>query len=530
MKQTPNYRDDDNASRMKTIRINPADNVAVAIEALKAGETIDIDGQRITLNNDVPAGHKILLSDLVEGENVIKYGYPIGHLKEDHKQGDWICHDHIKTNLSGLLDYEYHPVSKEELTNPSYEEWFPKEQLTFQGYRRKNGEVGIRNEVWIVPTVGCVNGIVNQLAQQLTHELHNSASPLYQMLPPDAEHLRIVAYPHNYGCSQLSEDHENTRKVLRDLVLHPNAGAVLVVGLGCENNQPDQFEQLLGDYDKERIRFMVTQKVEGDEVEEGMKILRELYAIAARDKRTSIPLSELRVGLKCGGSDGFSGITANPLLGVFSDFIVSQGGTTVLTEVPEMFGAETILMNRCETTELFQQTVKLVNDFKQYFLSHGEPVGENPSPGNKQGGISTLEEKALGCTQKCGKSAVKGVLPYGERLSKKGLNLLSAPGNDLVASTALASSGCHIVLFTTGRGTPFGTFVPTLKVSTNSTLAKNKPTWIDFNAGTIVEGESMEEVFKRFMQTIINVASGEQTWNEKKNYQEIAIFKNGVTL
>ena len=515
---------------MKTIRINPADNVAVAIEALKAGETIDIDGQRITLNNDVPAGHKILLSDLVEGENVIKYGYPIGHLKEDHKQGDWICHDHINTNLSGLLDYEYHPVSKEELTNPSYEEWFPKEQLTFQGYRRKNGEVGIRNEVWIVPTVGCVNGIVNQLAQQLTHELHNSASPLYQMLSPDAEHLRIVAYPHNYGCSQLSEDHEHTRKVLRDLVLHPNAGAVLVVGLGCENNQPDQFEQLLGDYDKERIRFMVTQKVEGDEVEEGMKTLRELYAIAARDKRTSIPLSELRVGLKCGGSDGFSGITANPLLGVFSDFIVSQGGTTVLTEVPEMFGAETILMNRCETTELFQQTVKLVNDFKQYFLSHGEPVGENPSPGNKQGGISTLEEKALGCTQKCGKSAVKGVLPYGERLSKKGLNLLSAPGNDLVASTALASSGCHIVLFTTGRGTPFGTFVPTLKVSTNSSLAKNKPTWIDFNAGTIVEGESMEEVFKRFMQTIISVASGEQTWNEKKNYQEIAIFKNGVTL
>ena len=275
---------------------------------------------------------------------------------------------------------------------------------------------------------------------------------------------------------------------------------------------------------------MVTQKVEGDEVEEGLKILRELYAIAAQDKRQAIPLSELRVGLKCGGSDGFSGITANPLLGVFSDFIVSQGGTTVLTEVPEMFGAETILMNRCENTNLFQQTVSLVNDFKQYFLSHGEPVGENPSPGNKAGGISTLEEKALGCTQKCGKSAVKGVLPYGERLTEKGLNLLSAPGNDLVASTALASSGCHIVLFTTGRGTPFGTFVPTMKVSTNSTLAKNKPTWIDFNAGTIVEGEPMVEVFHRFVQKVIKIASGEPTWNEKKNYQEIAIFKNGVTL
>ncbi|MBQ9640797.1 MAG: altronate dehydratase [Bacteroidaceae bacterium] len=504
---------------MKTIKINPADNVAVAIEPLKAGETLTVEGQQVTTTGDVPAGHKILLYDLRAGENVVKYGYPIGHLKEDHQAGDFICDANIKTNLAGLLDYQYEPVPAAALTNPAYAEWFPKEQLTFKGYRRKNGDVGIRNEVWIVPTVGCVNGIVNQLKNQLEREVG---------VGPDK--LRIVAYPHNYGCSQLSEDHENTRLILRDLVLHPNAGAVLVVGLGCENNQPDKFEELLGDYDHERIRFMVAQKVQGDEVEEGMRILRELYALASKDERTDVPLSELRVGLKCGGSDGFSGITANPLLGVFSDFIVSQGGTTVLTEVPEMFGAETILMNRCKTPELFGQTVKLVNDFKQYFLSHGEPVGENPSPGNKAGGISTLEEKALGCTQKCGKSAVCGVLPYGERLRVKGLNLLSAPGNDLVASTALASSGCHIVLFTTGRGTPFGTFVPTMKVSTNSTLAQNKPTWIDFNAGTIVEGEPMRDVFHRFMQKVIAVANGEPTWNEKKNYQEIAIFKTGVTL
>ena len=505
---------------MKTIRINPADNVAVAIQPLKAGETVNVEGTVVTVTTDVPAGHKLLLCDLKAGANVIKYGYPIGHLKEDHRQGDFICDRHIKTNLSGLLDYKYQPVPSSALTNPAYAEWFPGEQLTFRGYRRKNGDVGIRNEVWIVPTVGCVNGIVNQLKAQLEREVGTSSD----------DSLRIVAYPHNYGCSQLSQDHENTRLILRDLVLHPNAGAVLVVGLGCENNQPDKFRELLGDYDQERIRFMVAQQQEGDEVEAGMRILRELYALASRDERTDIPLSELRVGLKCGGSDGFSGITANPLLGVFSDFIVSQGGTTVLTEVPEMFGAETILMNRCQSAELFQQTVSLVNDFKQYFLSHGEPVGENPSPGNKAGGISTLEEKALGCTQKCGKSAVRGVLPYGERLKVKGLNLLSAPGNDLVASTALASSGCHIVLFTTGRGTPFGTFVPTLKVSTNSTLAQNKPTWIDFNAGTIVEGEPMRDVFLRFMQKVISVASGEPTWNERKNYQEIAIFKTGVTL
>ncbi len=507
---------------MKTIRINPADNVAVAIDALPAGETVNVEGIELTLGQDVPAGHKILLQDLKAGENVIKYGYPIGHLKEDHKAGDFICDVNIKTNLAGLLDYTYNPVPQSDLSNPAYDEWFSDAALpsTFKGYRRKNGEVGIRNEVWIVPTVGCVNGVVEQIKSRFEQEI----------LPNEDVKLRIVAYPHNYGCSQLSEDHENTRLVLRDLVLHPNAGAVLVVGLGCENNQPDAFMETLGDYDKERIRLMVSQKVKGDEVEEGLKILSELYDIAKKDEREDIPLSELRVGLKCGGSDGFSGITANPLLGVFSDYIVKQGGTTVLTEVPEMFGAETILMNRCATTQLFDETVSLINDFKEYFLSHGEPVGENPSPGNKAGGISTLEEKALGCTQKCGKSAVLGVMPYGDRLKVKGLNLLSAPGNDLVASTALASCGCHIVLFTTGRGTPFGTFVPTMKISTNSTLAANKPTWIDFNAGQLLEGVSMKDLFIAFAQKVISVANGEEAWNEKKRYQEIAIFKKGVTL
>jgi altronate hydrolase len=303
------------------------------------------------------------------------------------------------------------------------------------------------------------------------------------------------------------------------------------VSLGCENNQPDVFKEFIGEFDEERVKFMTTQKVEGDEVEEGMKILRGLYEKAKQDKRVDVPLHELRVGLKCGGSDGFSGITANPLLGVFSDFLVAQGGTTVLTEVPEMFGAETILMNRCKTPELFDQTVKLINDFKSYFLSHGEPVGENPSPGNKAGGISTLEDKALGCTQKCGKGPVSGVMAYGERLEVKGLNLLSAPGNDLVAATALASCGCHMVLFTTGRGTPFGTYVPTMKISTNSNLYNNKPKWIDFNAGVLVQGETMENLSEKFIDYIIKVASGEELVNNEKNgYREIAIFKNGVTL
>ena len=384
--------------------------------------------------------------------------------------------------------------------------------------RRKNGKVGIRNEIWVIPTVGCVNGIATKLADILKQETKENGV--------DA----IVAFPHNYGCSQLGDDHENTKKILRNMVLHPNAGAILVIGLGCENNQPDIFEQFCGEYDKERVKFVVSQKIKGDEIDYCLPILRELYQKVCTDKREDIPISELKIGLKCGGSDGFSGITANPLLGMFSDWLIANGGTTVLTEVPEMFGAETILMNRCKDETLFNKTVSLINNFKEYFLSHGESVGENPSPGNKAGGISTLEEKALGCTQKCGNALVSGVLQYGERLNIYGLNLLSAPGNDLVASTALAASGCQLILFTTGRGTPFGTFVPTIKVSTNTALSTNKPHWIDFNAGVIIEDKQMECVCREFINYVIKVASGEYTNSEKRGYREIAIFKIGVTL
>lgn len=492
------------------IKINPADSVVVCLSPIKKGETITVGDKQITLLQDTPAGHKVLIKDAKQGDNIIKYGYPIGHAMQDMEAGQWVNENNLKTNLSGTLEYEYEPVN--EALN------IVKSDKTFNGYVRKNGEIGIRNEIWIVPTVGCVNGIAESLAQMLQQETGLEGI--------DAVH----AWHHNYGCSQLSEDHENTRKVLRDIVLHPNAGGVLVLGLGCENNQPAIFEQLLGDYDKDRIKFLVAQEVKGNEKEAGMEILRELYAKARQDQRTVCPLSELRVGLKCGGSDGFSGITANPLVGEFSDFVVAQGGTSILTEVPEMFGAETILMNRCETPQLFEQTVKLVNDFKEYFLSHGEPVGENPSPGNKAGGISTLEDKALGCTQKCGRAKVSGVLGYGDRLTAKGLNLLSAPGNDLVASTALAAAGCQIVLFTTGRGTPFGTFIPTMKISTNTGLYENKSNWIDFNAGKLVEGTDMPTLLDELTDKIIAIANGEPTCNEKNGYREISIFKNGVTL
>ncbi len=492
------------------LKINPADSVVVCLQPMKAGDIIEVDGNNITLLQDTPAGHKVLLTDKAEGENIIKYGYPIGHARKALKAGEWVNENNLKTNLAGTLEYTYNPVN-EKLN-------IAKEERTFKGYVRKNGDVGVRNEIWIVPTVGCVNGIAEHLAKQLETETRLDGI--------DAVH----AWHHNYGCSQLSDDHEATRKILRDIVLHPNAAGVLVLSLGCENNQPDDFMKMLGDYDKDRIKLVVTQKVEGDETEECMKILRGIYELAKNDQRVDVPISKLRVGLKCGGSDGFSGITANPLEGEFSDWLVAQGGTSILTEVPEMFGAETILMNRCENEELFNQTVSLINNFKNYFLSHGEPVGENPSPGNKAGGISTLEDKALGCTQKCGRAPVSGVLEYGDMLKHNGLNLLSAPGNDLVAATALASAGCHLVLFSTGRGTPFGTFVPTMKISTNSDLYNRKKNWIDFNAGQLVEGKTMKELVPEFIDKIIAVASGEKARNEINGYREISIFKNGVTL
>ena len=493
------------------IKINPADNVAVAINDVEAGVGFDIDGVSITTLTKIPAGHKVALKAMAEGEDVVKYGFPIGHLLQAVPQGGLIDHSVLKTNLEGLLEYTYQP----DLTEIAPAQT----KATFKGYRRADGRAGIRNELWIIPTVGCVNGVVQNIQKQFEAEM--AAYPGIE---------KVIAFPHNYGCSQLGGDHENTRKILADMVHHPNAAGVLVVALGCENNQLGAFRELVGEVDETRVKFMESQKIHGDEVEFGLGLLREIAEAAKNDVREDIPVSELKVGLKCGGSDGFSGITANPLLGRFSDWIVAQGGTTVLTEVPEMFGAETILMSRCQDEATFDKTVHLINDFKAYFMKNDQPVYENPSPGNKAGGISTLEEKSLGCTQKSGNSIVRDVLLYGDRLKTRGLNLLSAPGNDLVASTALAASGCQIVLFTTGRGTPFGTFVPTAKISTNSTLAANKPLWIDFNAGTIVDGTPVEEVDQAFIDFVLGVASGEHTNNEKSGYSEIAIFKSGVTL
>lgn len=496
-------------TKAAVLKLNPRDTVAVALRPISAGETIEVDDIQVTAEQDIPQGHKIALQPMKEKQDVIKYGYPIGHMLSTAAAGEWLHTHNVKTNLSGELDYTYTP--------DIHQVHYPKQALTFKGYRRLNGKVGIRNDLFIVPTVGCVNGMAELMLKRFTAN-HPDLGPF--------DNITILKHP--YGCSQLGTDHENTREVLIDAVKHPNAGGVLVFGLGCENNTVEAFKEKLGEYDPERVKFLIAQDVY-DEVESGVALLEELYIAAKEDHRTEIPLAELNVGLKCGGSDGFSGITANPLLGAFSDFLIAQGGNTILTEVPEMFGAEQMLMARAEDEAVFEEIVHLINDFKQYFLNFGEPVYENPSPGNKDGGITTLEDKSLGCTQKAGTAPVVDVLSYGEKLKKQGLSLLQAPGNDLVAASALASSDCHLVLFTTGRGTPFGAYVPTVKVATNSSIFERKGHWMDFNAGTLLE-QSMDTVLEQFIQKVIAVASGEPTRNEENDVREVAIFKTGVTL
>ena len=486
------------------IRIHPTDNVAVALKALPAGTVFD----GFTARQDIPQGHKMALSAMESGDQVVKYGFSIGHATATIAPGDWVHTHNMKTNLSGEEKYSYNP-------NIQFPE--PKAPQMFQGYRRKDGSVGIRNEIWIIPTVGCVNDVAKALTAQNQDLVKDSIDGLY-------------CFPHPFGCSQTGADHAQTRKLLASLAKHPNAGGVLVLGLGCENLTRDQFVAELGKFDQNRIQFLVCQEV-ADEMEAGRCILEKLAEFASQFKREPISASELVIGMKCGGSDGLSGITANPVVGRFSDMLVAQGGSTVLTEVPEMFGAEGFLMDRCVSRKVFQKAADMLNGFKDYFLRHGEVVYENPSPGNKAGGITTLEDKSCGCVQKGGSAPIVDVIGYGDRVTEKGLNMLYGPGNDLVSSTALTAAGAHMVLFTTGRGTPFGAPAPTLKIATNTPLAVKKANWIDFNAGVVADGaETLENTADALMELILETASGKLTKAEKSGFREISIFKDGVVL
>lgn len=487
----------------KLFKINDKDNVAVALEELRKGEIID----NIELLDDIPFGHKVLLNDLKSGENIIKYGNPIGHLTVDCKKGEHIHEHNLKTNLSDIIEYKYCGEN----------EYQPKKcDVTFNGYLRQDGRAATRNEIWIIPTVGCVNNTAKRL-EKIGQDIIGDGCD------------GVFAYTHPFGCSQLGDDQENTRKILASLANHPNAGGVLIVSLGCENTNAETFKKYLGEYNKKRIKFLVTQDCE-NELEKGEKLLKELYTFVKSFKREPIPINKLVVGYKCGGSDAFSGITANALCGRLTDKLTSFGTSAILTEVPEMFGAEKLLMKRCENEKVFNKCVNMINSFKQYFFSHNQECYENPSPGNHDGGITTLEEKSLGCIQKGGKAVITDVLEYGEHCKKQGLNLLTGPGNDIVSTTNLTAAGANIILFTTGRGTPLGASVPTIKVSSNSRLAKRKSNWIDFNAGELIESNDFENMTEEIFKLLIDIASGRQTKNEQNGYREISIFKDGVIM
>lgn len=493
------------------IKISEDDNVAVALAELPAGAVCQAGGIEIILKDAIPFGHKVALNDIATDEMIIKYGHPIGHAKCPILKGQHIHVHNLKTNLEGVLDYQYSP------NRQVLEKFREKKDAYFEGYVRPDGKVGIRNEVWIIPTVGCVNTTASLLAKKASQAFGGKVDGIF-------------AYTHNMGCSQLTEDHARTQQILKGLINNPNAGAVLVLSLGCENNNLDNFKPVLGDINPDRVKFLVTQDVE-DEYEAGMKLLEELTGYASTMKREKVPASKLVVGFKCGGSDAFSGITANALCGRVNDRIVQCGGSTILTEVPEMFGAETLLMERAVSREVFDETVDLINNFKHYFQKYNQTIYENPSPGNKKGGISSLEEKSLGCTQKGGQAPVVGVLDYGEPVEKNGLNLLIGPGNDQVSCTNLVASGAQMVLFTTGRGNPFGTPVPTVKISSNSNLYSRKKHWIDYNAGQLLEGKTFDQVTEDFFQYLLDMASGKiRTKNEEYGYKEISIFRDGVIL
>ena len=483
---------------MEWIKIDDRDNVAVALSDIEK-------------NQPVPKGHKFALCSIGKGDRIIKYGAPIGVATEDIAEGDWVHTHNIKT----LLDQESRYVYEKK---GALKEILQSHSASFQGYRRKNGS-GIRNEIWIIATVGCVNSVADDIA--------------YQMREEAAEYTDgIIVIKHPYGCSQMGEDQEATLKVLSQLAAHPNAGGVLMLGLGCENCNFSELGKVFSKEqmgDRDRIKWLKCQDV-SDEVEEGKKMVRQLICYAGKFRRQKINADELIVGLKCGGSDGLSGITANPLVGKFSDRHCGRGGSVILTEVPEMFGAEQVLMNRCRDSEVFDKTVSMINDFKEYYRKNGQVIYENPSPGNKAGGITTLEDKSLGCVQKGGHAEVTDVLRYACPVKEKGLSLLEGPGNDLVAATALAVSGAHIVLFTTGRGTPFGGPVPTIKISSNHELAFKKKNWIDFDAERILDVAKYDEITEELDRYILDVASGKKSCSEEKNYRDIAIFKRGVTL
>lgn len=463
------------------IVINDKDNVGVCL----------------TETDNIPAGHKVALCDINKDDFVIKYGQIIGRATQFIPKGSWVHSHNLRSHLDEKMEYEY-----------NYKAFNPEIKAgTFLGYKRDKGRAGIRNEIYIIPTVGCVNNVCMRVEKLCQKYVKGSIDGIF-------------ALTHQFGCSQLGEDNDNIKKLLCSVALNPNASYVLFVGLGCENNGLDGIKEYLKPFNRDNIAYFNCQEVE-DDVSYAVDIIKG-FADKVKDlKREEVSLKELCIGLKCGGSDGYSGLTANPLVGTITDKFVSLGASAILTEVPEMFGAEQLLMNKCKDKQVFVKYKEMIENFKAYYTDNGFPVYENPSPGNKKGGITTLEEKSLGCVEKAGSTEIVDVLEYGELVTKSGVSVLNAPGNDLIASTALAASGCQIVLFTTGRGTPFSTFVPTMKIATNDRLSNFKSNWIDFNAFSM----NAEGLFDIIMSTVNGVYKC-----KNEDQREIAFYKTGVTL
>ncbi|MEO5493609.1 MAG: altronate dehydratase family protein [Sphingomonas sp.] len=490
---------------VRAIRIDSRDTVATLLSDGQAGDAVLADGASVTLAENVARGHKVALEGIAAGDPVIKYGHPIGRATASIAAGAHVHSDNLATALTGTHDYAYDHAPPADLASGD---------ATFMGYRRPDGRVGTRNEIWILPTVGCVARTAERIAAGAVATVAGQVDGVH-------------AFTHPFGCSQLGEDLDGTRAILASLACHPNAGGVLIVGLGCENNQIARLVDAIPESRRPVIRTLATQ-LAGDEVTEGIALVAELAAAAACE-RSPASLADLVLGVKCGGSDGLSGLTANPLVGRVSDRVAGSGGRVIFTEVPELFGAEQMLMNRAADAPTFNKIVKVVNGFKKYFLDHGEPVSENPSPGNIAGGITTLEEKSLGAVQKAGRAAVTDVIGYGNRVVSQGLTLLEAPGNDAVSSTALAAAGATAILFTTGRGTPLGFPVPTVKIASNTDLATRKPGWIDFDGGSVLD-TGFVAAEAALLDRVMAIASGAETAAERNGEREIAIWKRGVTL
>lgn len=484
------------------LRLHPKDNVALALRPLPSGARVSVEGISLFTRDPIPYGHKVALVSIPKGGRIIKYGYPIGRAVRSISPGE---HVHVHNTESGRAHGDTaRPVIREE---SSLIPRFP--QDTFLGFRRQDGRVGVRNHVLVMASVHCVNGGVERIGREVPG---------------------VVALPHIYGCSQLGEDLAQTRRVLEGYVSHPNVGATLIVGLGCEALPTRELVDGLRDRGY-RVELLLLQEIGGSRaaVRKGKELAAELLGEVGKLRPEPVPLSELVVGVECGGSDAWSGVTANPAVGAIADALVAHGGTVILSEVTEFIGAEHILAARAISPEVGKAILRAVARREGVAVEMGVDLrGAQPSPGNMEGGLTTIEEKSLGAIVKGGTTPVREFLGYGERPSARGLVVMDTSGNDLESVTGMVAGGAQVVLFTTGRGTPVGNpIVPVIKISSNTPLYERMRDDLDFDAGSILRGEPPTSVAARLAALLLEVAGGRPTQAEVWGHREFAIEPRG---